>query len=151
MRCRFDVAERTVGKPQGLVYSTEHPQRDGILYLRYPGIIPEPVGEIGMALRVVERDSLSKMFVGASKVAEIKAGVAKVAMRDHSLGTIRPGRGFVQEQLDYFAHRRGFAAIKMPDPNTVIGREPFRGVFFSARQFTGARKGGTRFRRLIPF
>src|SRR5215467_14157521 len=102
-----------------------------------------------MACRVVERDSLPKMFVGASKVAEIKAGVAAVAVRDHSLGTIRPSRGFAQEQLGHFADRRGFAAVQMPHPKTVIGGEPFRGVFLPARQFAGARKGRARFRRLI--
>jgi hypothetical protein len=38
MRCRFDVGERAIGKTQGVVDPTEHPQRDGILYIRYPGI-----------------------------------------------------------------------------------------------------------------
>ena len=70
-------------------------------------------------------------------------------MRDQDLGAIGPGRGFAQEKLGHFAHRRGFAAIKVPDPKTVIGGEPFRGVFFPACQFAGARKGYPRFQRLM--
>ena len=37
-------------------------------------------------------------------------------MRDHNLGTIRPGRSFTQEELDHFARRCGFSAGQMPDP-----------------------------------
>ena len=70
-------------------------------------------------------------------------------MSDQDLGAIGPGRGFAQEKLRHFAHRRGFAAVHMSHPNAVIGGEPFRGVFFPARQLAGARKGGTGFRRLI--
>ena len=79
--------------------------------------------------------------MGGGKVAEMKAGGAGNAVRDQGLGTIWPRGGFVQEKLGHFAHRRGFAAIKVPEPNTVIGGEPFRGVFFPACQFAGARKG----------
>ena len=86
------------------------------------------------------------MLMGAGKVTEIPAGVAGNLMRDHSLGAIRPGRGFVQEQLGHFAERCGFAACKVPDPETVIGGEPFRGVFYPVCHFTGARKGRARFR-----
>jgi hypothetical protein len=87
--------------------------------------------------------------MGAGKIAEIKAGGAGNAVRDQGLGTIRLARGFAQEQLGDFAHRYGFAARKVPDPETEIGGKPFRGVFHPARQFAGARKGGARFRRLI--
>jgi len=37
-------------------------------------------------------------------------------VRDHNLGTIRPGRSFTQEELDHFARRCGFSAGQMPDP-----------------------------------
>src|SRR6516165_7551928 len=74
---------------------------------------------------------------------------ARRSMRDEGLGAIGPGRRFAQEKLRRFAHRRGFAAIKVPEPKTVIGGEPFRGVFCPARQFASARKGGTGFRRLM--
>ena len=73
---------------------------------------------------------------------------ARRSMRDEGLGAIGPGRGFAQEELGHFAHRRGFAAIKVPEPKTVISGEPFRGVFLPACQFAGARKGGTGFRRV---
>jgi len=102
-----------------------------------------------MARRIVELNGLLIMVVGAGEAAEIKAGGAGNAMRDQGLRTIRPGSGFAQEKLGHFAHRCGFAAGKMPDPKTVIGGEPFRGVFHPARQFAGARKDGARFRRLI--
>ena len=62
---------------------------------------------------------------------------------------IRPGRGFAQEKLGYFAQRCRFAAGEMPRPKTIIGGEPFRDVFHPARQFAGARKGRARFRRLM--
>src|SRR6516165_8725635 len=42
-----------------------------------------------------------------------------------------------------------FAAVKVPGPKTVIGRESFRGVFLPVRQFAGPRKGRTGFRRVI--
>jgi len=41
-------------------------------------------------------------------------------VRDHNLGTIRPGRSFTQEELDHFARRCGFSAGQMPDPKTAI-------------------------------
>src|SRR5215831_567061 len=102
-----------------------------------------------MARSVVELETLLIMVMSAGIVAEIKAGGAEVALRDHNLGTIRPGRGFAQEKLRHFAHRCGFAACEVPDPETVIGGETLRGVFHPARQFAGARKGRARFRRLI--
>jgi len=109
----------------------------------------EPAGEIAMACRDVELDGLLKMLMGAGKVAEIKAGGAEVAVRDHSLGTIRQGRGFAQEKLGHFALRRGFAAGVMPGSETVIGgKSPCR-VLYPARQFAGARKGRACFRRLM--
>jgi hypothetical protein len=109
----------------------------------------EPAGEIAMARRDVELDGLPKMLMSAGKIAEIKAGGAGNAVRDHSLGAIRAGGRFAQEQLGHFAHRCGCAAVQMPQPKTEIDGEPFRGVFLSAGQFAGARKGGTRFRRLM--
>jgi len=149
MGCRPGIRERTVGEAQSLVDAPEHPQRDGIIYFRRDaGIRAEPVGEIDMARRVIELDGLLKMVVGAGKIAEIKTGGAGNTVRDQSLGTIRPGRGFAQEKLRHFAQRGGLAARKVPNPKAEIGGEPFRGVFHPARQFAGARKGGTRFRRL---
>ena len=111
------------------------------------GILAEPVGEIGMARLVVELDGFLKMVMGAGEIAEMKASAAGNAVRDQGLGAIRPGRGFAQEKLGHFAHRCRFAAAQMPAPKTVIGGEPFRGVFLPARQFAGARKGRARFRR----
>src|SRR6516162_671276 len=102
-----------------------------------------------MACLIVECDTLLKMVMGAGKVAEMKAGDAGNAVRDQGLRTIGPGRGFAQEKFGHFAHRRGFAAIKVPEPKTVMGGEPFRGVFFPVCQFAGARKGGTGFWRRI--
>ena len=87
------------------------------------------------------------MLLGVGKIAEIKAGRAGDAVRDHNLGTIRPSRGFAQEKLRHFAHRCGFAAVQIARPKTVIGGKPFRGVFLPARQFAGARKSRARFRR----
>ena len=98
---------------------------------------------------VVELGGLLKMVMSAGKVAEIKAGDAGTAVRDHSLGAIRPGCGFAQEQLGHFAHRLGFAAHLMPRPKAVIGGEPFRSVFLPVRQFAGARKGGGGLRRVM--
>src|SRR6516165_2987776 len=92
-----------------------------------------------MARLVVEFDGLLKMPMGAGKIAELKAIAAGNAMPDHGLGTIRPGRGFAQEKLGNFAHWCRFAAGQMPAPKTVIGREPFRGVFLPARECAGAR------------
>ena len=150
MSCRLGVHEGAFGKRQSLVDSPEHPQRDGIKYFRCGArILAESVGESGMPRLVVELDGLLIMIMGAGKVAEIPAGGAGIAVRDQGLGTIRPGRGFAQETLRHFPHRHGFAARKVPDPETVIGGEPFRGVFHPARQFAGARKGCARFRRLI--
>jgi len=121
MRCRLGVGEGTVGEPQSLVDSPEHPQCEGVEYLRCgAGIRAEPVGEIAVAARVVELDSVLIMLVGAGKVAEIKAGEAGNAVGDHRLGAIRPGRGFAQEKLGHFAHRLGFAADLMPRPKTII-------------------------------
>ena len=147
MRCRFGIGERTIGKAQSLVDPTEDPQCEGVPNLSCgAGIRAEPVGEIAMTRLVVELETLLIMVMGAGKVAETKAGVAEVAVRDHSLGTIRPGRRFAQEQLGHFAHRLGFATIQMTHPKTVIGGEPYRAVFLPARQFAGARKGRARFR-----
>src|SRR5215469_7652560 len=55
MRCRLGIGEGAFDKAQSLVDSPEHPQRDGIIYFRGGArIVAEPVGEIGMAHRVVE-------------------------------------------------------------------------------------------------
>ena len=125
VRCRLGIDECAVGKRQSLVDSTEHPQRDSVVNLRCgAGIRAEPAGEIGMTRRVVELDGLLKMVMGASKVAEIPAGVAENAMPDQGLGAIRPGRGFAQEKLGHFAHRCGFAARKVPDPDPKIRGKP---------------------------
>ena len=102
-----------------------------------------------MALGVVELVSPLIMIMGAGKIAEIKAGLAGNAVRDHSLGAIRPGRGFAQEKLGHVLHRRGFAARKVPDPQTEIGGKPLGCVFRPARQFAGPRKGRSRFRRVM--
>ena len=102
-----------------------------------------------MPCLVVELDGVLKMLLSAGKVAEIKAGHAGNEVRDQGLGTIRRGHGFAQEKLRHFAHRGGFAARKVPHPKTVIGGEPFRGVFLPVRQFAGARKGNARFRRVM--
>jgi hypothetical protein len=152
MRCRLGVSEGSVGKGQGLVDSPEHPQCDGIVDLRYDTrILAEPVGEIGVPRRVVELDGPLKMVMGAGKIAEIKAGRAGNAVCDQGLGTMRPGRGFAQQKLGHFADGCRFAAHKMPDPETVISGETLHRVFHPACQFAGARKGGTRFRRLMSF
>jgi len=92
-----------------------------------------------MARLVVELDRLLKMQMGPGKIAELKAIAAGNAVRDQGLGTIRPGCGFAQEKLRHFAHRCRFATAQMPAPKTVIGGEPFRGVFLPARQLGGAR------------
>jgi hypothetical protein len=134
MRCRLGVDQGVVGKAQSLVDSSEHPQRNGILYLRYDaGIRAEPVGEIAVAGRVLELDGFLKMIMGASKIAEIPAGGAENAVRHQDLGAIRPGRGFAQEELGHFAERCGFAATKVPRQKTVIRGEPLRGVFHLTR------------------
>jgi hypothetical protein len=75
MRCRFGVGEGAVGKPQSLVDSPEHPQRDGINGFRCgAGILTEAVDEIAVACLIVELDSLLRMIMGAGKIAEMKAG-----------------------------------------------------------------------------
>jgi hypothetical protein len=100
-----------------------------------------------MARLIVEFDGLLIMLMGVGKIAEIKAGGAGSPMSDQGLRAIRPGRGFAHEQLGHFGHRCRFAAGQMPHPKTVIGGEPFRGVFHPARQFAGARKGRRGLRR----
>ena len=150
MRRRLGIGQGTVGEVQSLVDSPEHPQHDGIIGFRCGArILAEPVGEIAMARLVVELDGLLKMLMGAGKIAEINAGVAGNAVRGQGLWAIRLGCRFAQEQLGHFAHRLGFAAVQVPRPKTVIGGKPFRGVFFPARQFAGARKGRARFRRVM--
>jgi len=150
MPCRLGVGEGAVGKPQSLVDSPEPPQCEGVTNFRDGvGIRAEPVDEIAVACLIVEFDGLLTMVMGAGKVAEIPAGGAGSAVRDQGFGAIGPGRGFAQEKLRHFAHRRGFAARIVPDPKTEIGGEPFRGVFHPVCQFAGARKGGPRFRRLM--
>jgi|SRR6516164_7162207 hypothetical protein len=112
VRRSLGVSEGAFGKRQGLVGSSEHPERDRIKDLRYgAGIVAEPIAEIGMPRLVVEFDGLLKMLMGGGKVAEIKAADAGNAVRNHSLGTIRPGHGFAQEELRDFAHWCGFAAV----------------------------------------
>src|SRR5262249_51633647 len=114
MRYRLGVGEGAVGKRESLVNSTKHPHCEGVAYLRCgAGILTKPIGEIAMARRVVEFDGLLKMVMGAGKVAEIKAVDAGRTVRDQGLRTIRPGRGFAQEKLGHFTHRRGFAAGQM--------------------------------------
>jgi hypothetical protein len=136
MRCRLGAGESAVGKRQGLVDSTEHPQCEGVGNLRCnAGIRAEPVGEIGMARLVVELDGLLKMVMGDGKVAEVKAGGAGNAVSDQGFGAIGPDRGFAQEQLGDFTRRCGFAAREVPDPETVIGGEPFRDVIVYPRRY----------------
>ena len=147
---RLGIGEGKFGKRQGLADPTENPQREGVPNFRGGArILTEPVGKIAMQRRVVERDSLPKMVMGAGKVTEIPAGLTGNAVCNHRLGAIRPGRGFEQEELGHFAHRCGFAAARMPRPKAVIGREPCRGVLDAARQFAGAREGSACFRRLM--
>src|SRR6516165_3401029 len=100
-----------------------------------------------MARPIVELDGLLKMLMGAGKVAELKAIAAANAVRDQGLGTIRPGRSFAQEKLRDFAHWCRFATGQTPAPKTVIGGEPFRGIFLPARQFAGAHRITFRERR----
>ena len=150
MRRRLGIGQGTVGKVQSLVDSPEHPQHDGIKsFYCGAGILAEPVGEIAMLRLVVELNTLLKMLMGAGKVAEIPTGVAGTAVCDHCLGAIRPRRGLAQKKLGHFAHRCGFAPRLVPDPETVIGGKPLRGVLQAVRQFAGTRKGRARFRRLI--
>ena len=152
MRCRLGVAEGAVGKAQSLVDLSKNPQCDGVPNLRCGArIMAEPVGEIGMARLVIELDGFLKMAMSAGVIAEIPTGGTGSAVCDHSLRAIRLGRGFAQEKLGHFAHRCGFATGEMPHPKTEICGEPLRGVFLPAGQFAGARKGGTGFRRVIPF
>ena len=126
MRCRLGVGEGAVGKAQRIVHSPEDPQRNRIKGFRCSAGIPaEPVGEVGIARRVVELDGLLKMLMGAGKVAEIPAGHAGDAVRDQGLGAIRPVDGLALEKLGHFAQRCGFAARKVPDPETVIDGKPF--------------------------
>src|SRR5262249_27727716 len=74
MRHRFGVGESAFGKRQSLVDSTEHPQCEGVENLRCrPGVLAEPVSEIGMTRLVVEHESLLKVVVGAGKITEIPA------------------------------------------------------------------------------
>src|SRR6516225_8562706 len=104
------MRERTVGKPQSLIDSTEHPQCEGVTNPRPGAGIPaEPFGEIAIARLVVELESFLKMLMCVSKIAEIKAGEAGDAMCDRGLGTIRPSGRFAQEKLCHFAQRCGFA------------------------------------------
>src|SRR6516162_7331558 len=145
MRSRLSVGERAFGTAQSLVDSPEYPQREGVVNLCCGARIrAEPIGEIAMARPVVELDGLLIMLMGDGKVAEIKAGGAGNAVRDQGLGAIRPGPGFAQEELGYLAHRCGFAAVQMPDPQTVIGGETLRGVLHLVGQFAGPRKGRAR-------
>src|SRR5215475_12712231 len=102
-----------------------------------------------MARLVVELDGFLKVLMGTGKVAEVKAGGAGNAVCDQDLRAIGLRGGFAEEQLGYFAHRSRFAAVQMPHEKTVIGGEPFRGIFFLARQFARARKGRSRFRRMM--
>src|SRR5215471_13792883 len=102
-----------------------------------------------MARLVVELDSFLKMPMGTSKIAEVKAGGAGHAVCDQGLRAIGQRGGFAKEKLGDFAHRCRFAAVQMPHEKTVVGGEPFRGIFFLARQFARARKGRARFRRLM--
>jgi len=142
VRCRLGVGEGAVGKPQSLVDSTDHPQCEGVEILRCgAGLVAESVGEIAMARLVVKPDGLLKVVMGAGKVAEIKASDTENAVSDQGLGAIRPGRGFAQEKLCHFAHRRGFAARLMPRKKTVIGGEPLRGVFLKEIAQIGAAIG----------
>src|SRR5215831_18392942 len=54
-----------------------------------------------------------------------------------------------RKKLGHFPHRCGFAAHLVPDPKTIIGGEPLRGVFHLVRQFAGARKGRGGLRRVM--
>ena len=68
VRCGLGIGEGAVGKAQGIVDLTKNPQRKGVENLRGDaGILSEPVGEIGMARRVVQLDGLLKMVMGAAK------------------------------------------------------------------------------------
>ena len=89
--------------------------------------------------------------MGRGVVAEIEAGAAEYAVRDHGLGAIRPGDSLAEKQLGNLARRRRFAAHKMPIPKTPIDRETFRRIFHLARQFAGAREGRAGSRRPEPF
>jgi hypothetical protein len=81
VRRELGVGEGTVGKREGFVDSTENPQRDGVINFRLgAGILAEPVGEIGIAGRVVKLDGLLKALVGAGKISEIKAEEAGYAV-----------------------------------------------------------------------
>ena len=148
MRRSLGVGEGTIGKRQSLVDPPEHPQYEGVEDLRCGAGIPgEPVGEIAMARLVVECDSLLKMVMGAGKISQIPAGVAANAMSDQGLGAIRLRCGFAQEKFCHFARRGMFATGEVPHKKTEIGGEPLRRVFDPARQFAGARKRRTGFRR----
>ena len=147
--CRsLGVGEGPVGTSERIVDLTKNPQREGVENLRCGArILTEPVGQIAVARRVVEFDGLLKMIMSGEVVAEINAGVAGNAVRDQGLGAIGPGRGFAQEKLGHFPHRRWFAAHIVRGPKTVIGGKPLREIFRPAREFADPRKGRTRFRR----
>jgi hypothetical protein len=148
MRCRFGVGEGSVGKAQSLVDPTEHPQCEGIKNLGYGArIVAEPVGEIGVARLIAGLDGFLKMLMAAGKIAEIEAGDTGNSVCDRGLRAIRLRCGFAQEKLGHFVHRGVFATGEMAHPKTVIGEEPFGGVFLPARQFAGTRKGRAGFRR----
>src|SRR5215467_526410 len=102
-----------------------------------------------MARLVVELDGFLKMLMGTGKIAEVKAGGTGDAVRDQGLRAIGLRCGFAEEKLGYFAYRFRFGAVQMSHEKTVIGGEPFRGIFFLARQFARARKGRPRFLRMM--
>jgi len=76
------MGEGAVGKRQGLVYSAEHPQCEGVANFRCgAGILVKPVGEVAMACLVAELElraalSLAKLHRAANRDTDAHAVLA---------------------------------------------------------------------------
>jgi hypothetical protein len=105
-----------------------------------PGELPYHMTPLELLIDLAHR--VAQGFVGDSHEAAV--GVAQLQDKED-----RARDRERAHQKRHRAHGCGFAAVQMPRNKTVIGGEPFRGVFLPARQLAGARKGRAGFRRLM--
>jgi hypothetical protein len=112
-------------------------------------VLAEAIAQVAVALRIEHREGLPQVGAGVLKVPEIPLGHAGKAMRHGGFRRRRLALDVAQDDFGDCPQGAGLSAAEAPDPEAVIGREPFHWVINRGGQLPGASEGGRRFKRAV--
>ena len=93
------------------------------------GVVPEAKRQIVVAPGLEQRKRALQLLLGLDELSGEPMGDSSDAMRDAGLGRIGRRCNVVEEGLGVRPHRRQFASHVAADPQAVIDRQSFGGVF----------------------